>query len=320
MKLLYVIPTRGRPLNLLGTISTAWRLRSGAHDVQFSAVSDADDGVSSYLIDEAVSRDRAVSGVTEALLMSRPDALGSKWNRPFTSDRACIRSIDAALLMTDRMIPITPGWDDVVAKCLTKFPNRVLWWKSPTDPGTVAPVVPRSWLEAMDWKPAVERFPYWFIDTHLMELDRLIFGGNSLMMPVHYAGERKATMELRDCGFWCSYYAALRPERIAQAKLIAGCLGVEWVDRPELLAEFGAQDAMRIQRAPEFEKVFGDPSEPWDGYRRIKAEAQVWMDTQGQSIQASYEIAQRLAEAGYPMDAGTERAIQTAALDALAGL
>lgn len=277
MKILYVIPTRGRLLNAVSTISVAWRLRSGQHDVRFGVALDGgDDGI--CCIDLARTTTILTEGLPVVTLTSeRPDALGVKWNIPIEHVVETVGEPDAALLMTDRMIPITPGWDDVVAKCLTKFPNRILWWKSPTDPGTVAPVVPRSWLEAMDWKPAVERFPYWFIDTHLMELDRLIFGGNSLMMPVHYAGERKATMELRDCGFWCSYYAALRPERIAQAKRIAERLGVAWVDRPELLAEFGAQDAMRIQRAPEFEKVFGDPSEPWDGYRRIKAEAEAFM-------------------------------------------
>jgi hypothetical protein len=275
MNLLYIIPTRGRPLNLLGTISTAWRLRSGRHEIKFAPVRDADDEASF-----------AASAWTEGTDMEphvrwyrweRPDALGEKWNMPLRGSWPIGGTLSAVALMTDRMIPITPGWDDVVAKCLEKYPNRVLWWRSPTDPGTVAPVVPKSWLEAMDWKPAVEAYPYWFIDTHLMELDRLIFGGNSLMMPCFYAGERKETKELRDCAFWCRYYAALRPSRIAQAKIIAGHLGVEWKDRQELLAEFGSQDAVRIQRAPEFEKVFGDKAEPWEGYRRIKKRAEDWL-------------------------------------------
>lgn len=274
MRLLYIIPTRGRPLNLLGTISTAWRLRSGAHDVEFAVSADYDDDrmeAAEALIDDDVP--------ATVLWRDRPDALGMKWNEPLwlahkSGDSA---EIDAALLMTDRMIPITVGWDDIVAKCIEKYPNRILWWRSPSDPGTVAPVVPRAWLEAMDWKPAVELFPYWFIDTWLMELDRLVFGGPSLMMPALYAGERKETQQLRDCAFWCRYYAALRPQRIEQAKQIAVRLGLEWANRPELEAEFGAQDVVREARAAEFEKAFGDTSEPWDGYRRIKAEAEARM-------------------------------------------
>lgn len=274
MNLLYIIPTRARPLNLLGTVSTAWRLRSGRHEITFQAVTDRDDATWGPTYDFLCATDqRELEQHFWATREDRPDALGAKWNRGV--DRQL--SPDAALLMTDRMIPITPGWDDVVAQCLEKYPNRILWWRCPTDPGTVAPVVPRSWLEAMDWKPAVELFPYWFIDTWLMELDRFVTGELSLMMPCFYAGERKETQQLRDCGFWCRYYAALRPQRIEQAKRIAASLGIFWQDRPALVAEFAAQDAMRERRAAEFERLFGDSSEPWEGYRRIKAEAEAWM-------------------------------------------
>lgn len=277
MRLLYIIPTRARPLNLLGTINTAWRLRSGRHAVEFATVLDRDDDAAREAIAQGITGQMPAESC-RFHLVERPDALGAKWNAPLQHRAMPFTPVDAALLMTDRMIPITVGWDDVVAQSLDRFPNRILWWRCPSDPGTVAPVVPRSWLEAMDWKPAVEAYPYWFIDTHLMELDRLVYGGPSLMMPAFYAGERKETQQLRDCAFWCRYYAALRPQRVAQARVIAERLSVAWVDRPELLAEFGSHDAGRLHRAAEFEAAFGDKSEPWEGYRRIKAEAEARMN------------------------------------------
>ena len=129
-------------------------------------------------------------------------------------------------------------------------------------------------MEAADWRISPEIFPFWWDDTWLEEVDAILSGGPILKLPASFAGTHGKTTRGRDFAFWGRIFAGTRPLRIAQANDMAAALGLP---RPQLysglLASFEANDRFQQDMVAEFERTFGDGSEPPESYLRVKSAA-----------------------------------------------
>lgn len=268
MRLSVAIASRGRPCALIGVVLSLWRLRSGLHEIGFILGVDEDD-LPTHRACELLATDEAP---VAARCEPRAPYLGRVQN-------ALIRespTADVVTLMSDRTFPLTIGWDAAIADAVTKYPQRVLWWSCPTDPDTTIPIIPRAVLRAINnqWSPCL--FSYWYDDTWRMEIDCMTHAAPALRVgSANYGGARAFTTRGRDFAFWATFFAATRPRRIYEARNLAATFGREWKEPTmEMLEHFRQRDRQLIARAPEFEKTFGDPSEPGPEYLEAKAKAE----------------------------------------------
>ena len=252
MKIGYAIITRARPMALIGTLMTAYKLRA-SDDVQFACAVDEDDR-------EVVDLARRLANDIPLIVDERPapSSIGTKWNR-LCHDH--LRDCDVVCLMTERMVPITSHWDVEIAATLEACPDRPFYWSSPVDQGFAAPCLPRRWLEASKWWPLTERFPFWFTDMWLSEIQAMVHGFPLPYTRAAYAGQRKTTMACRDVPFWTKFYDFLAPERLAEAKRITEALGYVWQGVPLAVArKIDARTQYLRDNGAAMEKIVGDTS------------------------------------------------------------
>lgn len=267
MKIAVAMASRGRPMGLIGSIMSLWRLRSGKHDVLFRVGLDEDDEASHQAtFDEA----EFPEGVIGAVVKPRSPWRGARENDAI----ALCEGADVVSIMSDRTFCITPGWDDVLARATIQMPKRVLWWSSPGDGGCVVPAVPRAYLEANGGKWSPEIFPFWHDDTWNVEIDVLLHGLPCQKVTASYAGWRGQTQSARDFAFWQDFFARTRPMRRAQAEVLGKILGFPVTQRPDVEAYFANFDASMNQRSAAFQDRFGDRSEPSPEYEIAKARAE----------------------------------------------
>jgi len=267
----YVFPSRGRPLELIAAIMMAWQLRSQLHQVEFDISVDEDDDVTGQAM-HLMSLNWPDAPI-RLFVQKRPGGLGELWNRPLLQ----LPDAGVVCMMSDRIMPIIPEWDQIVAQCAIAYPKRVLWFNAPGH-GQICPALPRAVLDAWpNMEPYDSSYPFWYCDSHAFEIDMLIWGPPALTMPCTINYQRKETQNGRDFEFWAGYFAAMRPKRIAIAKQMAETLGAEWVDRPQLIDEFERQDKFRLSKSEDFAQRFGDKREPDAAYLAIKAKAEAEM-------------------------------------------
>ncbi len=203
------------------------------------------------------------------------------WDRPNTRGRIVnrlfdqCRDADVITPFTDWTFPLTPGWDDIMAQGAQQFPKRLTWWSCPHIPGCVLPSIPRAWLNAADWHISPEIFPFWWDDTWLEEVDIMLSNGAPcLKLPASFAGTHGKTTRGRDFAFWAGVFAGTRYIRVIQAAQMAWTLELP---KPEIsadkMARFEANDRFQLESADEFERIFGDGSEPTEAYLRVKSAA-----------------------------------------------
>lgn len=268
MKVTVAIVTRGRPAGLIGVVMSLWRLRSGAHNLEFVIGADYDDDATRNAFWLLV-KDGAPASIYRA---KRADTRGHivNWLLGYCRDA------DVVTPLTDWTFPITPGWDHVLAQGAQQYPRRLTWWSCPHIPGCVVPAIPRAWLEAADWRISPEIFPFWWDDTWLEEVDiMLASGAPGLKLPASFAGSHGKTTRGRDFAFWASVFAKTRYLRIAEANRMAARLGLP---TPITISEaqidrFVANDCFQRDNAERFERIFGDGSEPTEAYLKVKSAA-----------------------------------------------
>lgn len=269
LKIACAIASRGRPVALCGVIATLWRLQSGQNHLAFTVACDDDDAPTQAML-ATIAADGEIPVIPVPAL--RAPTLGAAQNR------AIQRAMDADLvtLPSDRTFCISGGWDALLADAHRAHPNRVLWWSSPEDMDTVLPVLPKAWLDLTDWRYSPEAYPFWYDDTGLMEVDRMAFGGPSLMTRAAYSGARQRTTRGRDFAFWTEAFVARRSERVALAKRLALALNpFGWTEPPaEMMADFHRRDDHLRTNAALFEERFGDTAEPSEQYRELKRNAE----------------------------------------------
>lgn len=253
----------------------AHRLASGQHEVRYILGLDDDDVATTEALEALVV---PKGGVFEFdALITRgpsPGVRGEVENRMLAVTMDAPRP-DVVTLMSDRTFTISPRWDSMIAAAVTKCTNQVLWWSCPEDNGCVIPIIPRAYLDAIDWKWSAEIFPFWWEDTWHQEINMMLFGLPSLKVKAFYAGSRGRTRNAREFAFWLDVFRATRPMRREIAAKVAAALKVQLAPRPDVEQYFERYDTVMLERCPMFQESFGDLAEPDANYVAAKARAEV---------------------------------------------
>ena len=271
MHITVLIPSRNRPASLVCAVMTLWRLRSGHYDLSFVIGTDSDDQKMGKIGWTFKNEDVPVT----LLPGRRASSLGGVINRSLQTVRK--GPADIVALMGDRMNCITPEWDQAIASGVLERSDRVLWWSSPNEKSNVAPIFSRRWLDAIDWKISCERFPFWFDDSWLEEIDLLVNGPPSLKVRASFAGARGTTTRARDFAFWINAFIAMRSERRVIAAKIAQHFNAPAPNAVEIEQLLAHRDSQLISFAPGYEERFADPRPPSREYFQIKASVEEWL-------------------------------------------
>src|SRR5512135_596435 len=229
MKIGVCLVTRNNPGPLIGVVMGLWRLRSNLHELQFVLGFDRDDKISPRVL-------RYTGEVKPPIICcieDRSPTRGTFENRVLQQARDL--GCEMATLLTDRTFCITPGWDDILARGVTELPLRPLWWSCPHDNVCAIPIMPKGYLDALDWKWSPELFPFWFDDTWNQQIDLLIHGLPSKKIAASFAGQRGKTTRGRDFGFWIEFFHRLLPMRVNLAETVAKAQGLEFKARAEVI-------------------------------------------------------------------------------------
>lgn len=265
------LPSRGRPIDMVASAVSLFRLASGGNDVVVDLRIDGDDVGSSdatwglknrYLKDP----NRVLINVSD-----RGPGLGELHNAV-----AAATPPDAAYMMwSDRISVITPNWDHELALSCMQHPNRPLWLDSIHLVGAGQVILPPLWRSVCG-QPFPAIYPFWFDDTHVEELDAFVHGFPRLALASKCAGPRgQRTNRCRDIPFWVDLFTATRPQRIEQAREIAARLGVKQPDNlAQIIGMFNERDAMMKARGAELLGAFGEESEPDASYVAAKERAE----------------------------------------------
>lgn len=265
MNLAVCIPTRGRPLALIGVVMSLWRLRH-RNDLIFLIGTDEDDEDSRSAVAQLGKE------VPIGLVAGPRSILGAVNNR--LSGAAKEAGADVVVDCTDRTFPITYQWDAAIRYTVDRFPHRVSWWSSPQSSATELPIIPKPFLQACEWEWSSEIYPFWFDDIALGEIDVMVHGREIIKAPAAYAGERGKTQRARDIAFWWGVYSKMRQERWRKAESIAAFFGKQIQPRDELDNIWAARDAESIKNASQMESAFGDISDPDATYLAAKKRAE----------------------------------------------
>lgn len=267
MKLGICLVSRNNPGPLIGVIMGLWRLRSNLHELQFIIGQDQDDGglpFGDYLYEVTPLPIRSIG--------ERAPTRGTAENRVLAIARD--QNCELATLLTDRTFCITPGWDDILARGVTELPLRPLWWSCPHDNVCAIPIMPRGYLDALDWKWSPELFPFWFDDTWNQQIDLLIHGLPSKKIKASFAGQRGKTTRGRDFGFWIDFFHRLLPMRVNLAETVAKAQGLEFKARPDVIQYFNSWHEQMAKGADVLEQTFGDPRDPGPEYAVARSNAE----------------------------------------------
>lgn len=190
------LATRGRPELLTETVKrTAANIRG---NTTFVVLADDDD---------ETMKGWSHPGVVLSI-EPRPDTIAEKWNR-----MARVAPADFYMMMVDHSPCVTPGFDIIVKKQLSLFPDGIgggyghLFCLSfPHFNAATAKMV-----KIMGgFYPT--HFPYWFVDHWFDDICRMI--GRFVLCDVQMDNaKRPGTQEMREPGLWASVYDSLYKER-----------------------------------------------------------------------------------------------------------
>ncbi len=272
MKVTVGIPSRGRSLELAAAVLALEKTKSGGNEVDYIITADDDDRPTL----DIAERLREMAPVTP-LTGPRPLGLGELHNK-----MAAATDPDAVfMLWSDRIVPITEGWDHQIAVAAMQFPQRVLWMDSIHLMGAGQFILSPTWRAAQG-APCPGVYPYWFEDSHTEEIDALVHGFPRMAVNARAAGPRGAkTNRMRDLQFWIMHYMAMEPRRIEEAERVAAALGVVQKDVAQIIAHFQKRWVDMLTRVPMLTETFGATGEPDASYLQAKARAEAALDAMG---------------------------------------
>lgn len=270
MKVSVCIASRGRPALCRLTVT---RLQTGAvlEGTRIVVALDSDDP----------ERDNygLPAGCTVSVA-DREDSLGAKWNRAYRHADA-----DLAVLWPDDAVMPDRGWDDLLAKAAATLPDQCGAVFFGDIPGVLQPgiAITRKFAEAMGFF-APEFFPFWWVDTWLLELATMSGRGVHADVRVSLLNDLKgASRGVREVRFWAEFFDRLRPARIATAERIIND-GSETPERKALLLRqikdwderwTHSNSVLRDpMRAAELEKHYSFDAPSDERYARLKAKAE----------------------------------------------
>lgn len=271
MKLSLLIASRGRPTELLRTVTeTAARIAEPT-DTTVSVALDWDDDTNPPA---PTIGSHLVWSVSE-----REDSLGEKYNRAARNAPA-----DVYILGADDNIFLAEGWDTRVRVAMREFSGTGFGFVyfgrlDGTLPTQMA--VPHHLFDYQGFL-FPPHWPVWFHDTWIDEIAHMT--GRILWadIPVEEIGGRGKSRGIRDIAFWAALFDATRPDRVALAEMLSREHNPPWLQsqllqRRDILNLFFSSRMARLRdpaTAYVFEKRMSFDAPQDERYQRIKARAE----------------------------------------------
>jgi hypothetical protein len=201
-----VLATRGRPQMLMDTVKETLR-HVVLPDTRILVAADADDHGTLCALHAFANEPRVIASVRD-----REDDLGSKFNRALEEAPA-----DVYAHMVDYAPFVTPGFDRNLIEVAAQIPDNigVINCRMPTLCFTASQGITHGFAKQLGYiYPAY--FPYWFIDHWVDDVarltGRLFYADNTVD-----TSRRPGTQNLREPGWWASFFDVMAGERRKQA-------------------------------------------------------------------------------------------------------
>jgi hypothetical protein len=203
------LATRGRPAILIETIN-----RTLANVVRKSMGPDDDTVLMVSVDDDDKPTSEALEKANLPVYVSvkpREDTIGEKWNR------ALALSGDLYMPMVDHTVPITPGFDQKMVDAAAVYPDGIcaVHIRMANLSFSAYNAMSRKWIDALGGLYPTY-FPYWFVDHWTDDLAWLI-GRIAYADVAVDASKKPMTQEMREPGWWATWYDAARSLRHKQA-------------------------------------------------------------------------------------------------------
>lgn len=206
MSLTINIATRGRPERLLDTVTRIVPMLVRA-DTKIVISIDEDDEAT-LAIRKELPDDKRIIPYTK----SREDALGTKWNR------ALDFPAEVYLPSPDHVVYITHGFDALILEAARLFPDGIgvvyphmVNFSFPATQGITHKLVEKLGYMYPPY------FPYWFVDHWIDDIAKMI--DRIAFADIHVdLGTKLPTQEMREPGFWATFFDSLRLDRRRQAR------------------------------------------------------------------------------------------------------
>jgi hypothetical protein len=278
MKLVISLATRGRPQQLMETISRSMQNWSEPGTVMMVQL-DADDAATIAHLNANAPHAWFVGPEGPRVLLNvqqREDTIAAKWNR------ALSLPADLYLVAADDDPYVTPGYDAKLLEAATRFPDGIGMvyghMANASFSGVVAPT--RKLAEKMGYI-FPEYFPYWFVDHWTDDVARLI---DRIAFADVTTDQSKAgrTQEMREPAWWATWFdAAYLMRRKTAASIIDGADFVESDWRKKILSEHAPLIEYRSrwinnnvrQMAPQLVAGAGHLSLKEERYQRVRQKA-----------------------------------------------
>jgi hypothetical protein len=266
MKIAVVLPSRGNPGRLQAVLMALDHLSSGRHEIAYHLIVDADDR-DTLELPLAWARQGVV-------FRHGGDPAVSHFNRI----NKLVRTLDADAVswFADDVFPLAMHWDALIANGIDQGLPAFAWMEI-TDPDNMTyPILSKRWLDAVGYM-FPEYFPFWFVDTWIMEVYELAFADSMpIVQNLPVGGRRGGTRGMHDLEYWFRFFAATHPERERDARRLADALAVDVPDegRIAMSREHHKRFLRQLENVDVYEQTFGaDSVVPSVRYLRLKAEA-----------------------------------------------
>lgn len=283
MSLNVILASRGRSHRLVASLWSLWSLASkaGRDNLRFHVGVD-DDDIPTHIVCQELQSELPIM-ISSA---PRPKGLGEVHNRLI----AGILHDEPVSLWSDRLICLTPGWDQVIMESIEMRPDRAAWWMDRAESNGYVPIFPARYLNAIGRTFSTGLFPFWGDDQWHLELDCFISRESGIItLPISYGGMRGRTTRARDFKFWFWVFRSTRPERLRLAEAATQRLGREWDCAPRRIVEFFERnDKFQSDYAELLEADYGDPDPPDAAYFEAKERAEQFVHDLDRSM--SYGI------------------------------
>lgn len=203
------VVTRGRPERVLDTIRRTLPLIREASTRLVISVDEDDESTGAALL-ELLFDERIIIDTRP-----REDALGAKWDRCLEYDA------DVFLPQADYTPYVTPGFDTKILEAAALFPDGIgvvyTNMANASFPRSQAPT--RGLVEKLGFMYP-PHFPFWFVDHWLHDIARLIDRISFADVDVDAGPAKLPTQEMRDVGWWATFFDSQRLVRRRAARAI----------------------------------------------------------------------------------------------------
>lgn len=264
MKISLLIPSRGRPLELLRTITETDRHIAKAKDTRISVALDLDDATNPDLPETTAQLTWHVG--------EREDSLGAKYNRA-----ARLAPADLYVLGADDNIFTADGWDDQVREQFALFGDGFGFVYFGRLDGTLPTnmAIPHALMERQGFLfPDI--WPVWFHDTWIDEIAHMTGRVLWANVPVEEIDGRGKSRGIRDIVHWTAVFDATRPMRQTLSNRLSAEFNQPWVQeqllqrRNVLEAFFASRMQYLRMNATTFERRMSFDAPEDERYIRIK--------------------------------------------------